>query len=155
MSTDDCLPGRNICQLRVPRPSDSWSAPVRSVRALTAATGFVLVSVDFIRASRLQLVSKTLCATHHRGFLTCAYQSERGATPLRAGQGRTRLRQDSKNVSVLAATSESDIECRTNHLLMRLLEVMARRLGDEHGGVMVTVQEGLPPVRLSRQQVGT
>ena len=40
-------------------------------------------------------------------------------------------------------------------MLMRLLEILARRLGDEHGGVTVTVQEGVPPVRLSRQQVGS
>ena len=40
-------------------------------------------------------------------------------------------------------------------MLMRLLEVMAHRLGDEHGGVTVTVQEGVPPMRLSRQQVSS
>ena len=40
-------------------------------------------------------------------------------------------------------------------MLMRLLEVIARRLGDEYGGVTVTVQDGVPPVWLSKQQVCT
>ena len=49
--------------------------------------------------------------------------------------------------------SHGPIVCRSNHTLNRLLEVMADRLGEEHGGVTVTVHEGVPPTRLTRQQV--
>ena len=46
--------------------------------------------------------------------------------------------------------SHGPIVCRSNHTLNRLLEVMADRLGEEHGGVTVTVHEGVPPTRLTR-----
>jgi len=42
---------------------------------------------------------------------------------------------------------------RSNHTLNRMLEVLADRLGEEHSGVTVTVHEGVPPTRLTRQQV--
>lgn len=51
-----------------------------------------------------------------------------------------------------ALTSQQP-ERRSNHILNRMLEAMAGRLGEQHGGVTVTVHEGVPPTRLTRQQV--